>query len=101
MLLIGAPISATDALTRFNFVNRVVPPSEVFPTALELAARIVANSPDAVQSTKRALMLAGDGRGDEATVLAHAWSAETSRVFGGSNIGEGLKAFVEVCYLSL
>ncbi|KAF7981393.1 hypothetical protein HWV62_33889 [Athelia sp. TMB] len=94
MLLTGATISAADAATRYRFVNRVVPPADVLPAALSLAAAIVANSPDAVQCTKRALMIA-QGTGFEGAVQAHAWSEETRRVFQGENIQEGLRAFVE------
>lgn len=96
MLLLGAPLTAADAHARFGFINRVVPAARVLPTALALAAQIAANSPDAVQCTKRGLLLAAGGGGDEGAVLALARSGETARVFGGSNIGEGLKAFVEV-----
>lgn len=96
MLLLGAPLTAADAHARFGFINRVVPAARVLPTALALAAQIAANSPDAVQCTKRGMLLSAGSGGDEEAVLALARGAEAGRVFGGSNIGEGLKAFVEV-----
>jgi 1,4-dihydroxy-2-naphthoyl-CoA synthase len=74
MLLLGKPISAADAYSRFNMlvlegslqpltdiapsVNAVVLHNKLMSTALEWAATIVSNSPDAVRSTKKALLLA-------------------------------------------
>lgn len=74
-------------------VNEVVPPSAVVPTALEWARSIIANSPDAVTATKRALIVAqqaggsagGPGRFEEATVRA-VLSPESRRAYGGENI---------------
>lgn len=75
-------------------VNEVVPPSAVVPTALEWARSIIANSPDAVTATKRALIVAqqaggsagsGPGRFEEATVGA-VLSPESQRAYGGENI---------------
>ncbi|KAJ6473553.1 enoyl-CoA hydratase/carnithine racemase [Mycena vitilis] len=94
MLLLGNPITADDARNRFGFVNAVVPPSEVLPTALELASQIVANSPDSVQSTKKGLLLA-QKYGNEETTAVHARLPETLGYMHGYNIKEGLKAFNE------
>ncbi|EGF98115.1 uncharacterized protein MELLADRAFT_28473, partial [Melampsora larici-populina 98AG31] len=53
LLLLGKPISASEALDRFRIINRVVPTSDaLLPTALELAKQIISNSPSAVQLTK-------------------------------------------------
>ncbi|OCH88745.1 enoyl-CoA hydratase/carnithine racemase [Obba rivulosa] len=95
MLLTGRNISAKDAATRFGFVNKVVPKSQVLSTALAWAAEINANSPDAVQSTKRALLLSNQHGSVEDTVLTHVWSKESTRAFKSSNIKEGLSAFSE------
>ncbi|KAI0652368.1 enoyl-CoA hydratase/carnithine racemase [Trametes meyenii] len=95
MLLLGKPISAKDAATRFGFVNKVVPKTEVLPTALAWAAEIAQNSPDAVQSTKRALLLANRHGSVEDTVVAHIGAKESKRAFTSENILEGLKAFTE------
>ncbi|KAI0673640.1 enoyl-CoA hydratase/carnithine racemase [Trametes maxima] len=95
MLLLGKPISAKDAATRFGFVNKVVPKAEVLSTALAWAAEIAQNSPDAVQSTKRALLLANRHGSVEDTVVAHVSSKESKRAFTSENILEGLKAFTE------
>jgi enoyl-CoA hydratase len=54
MLLVGAPISAAEAF-RVGLVNRVLPPGQVLPEAMELAARIAANGPLAVREIKRAV----------------------------------------------
>ncbi|CAK5274794.1 unnamed protein product [Mycena citricolor] len=94
MLLLGSTISAEDARNRFGFVNVVVPPSDVLPTALQLAEQIVNNSPDGVQSTKRAMLLTTK-HDNEGTVAAHVRSAESLDQLYGDNIKEGLKAFGE------
>ncbi|KAG6873071.1 hypothetical protein C0995_003379 [Termitomyces sp. Mi166 len=79
MLLLGRVVDAAEAHTRFGFVNRVVPSSEVLSTALAIAQEITANSPDAVQSTKEGLLISQKLNYHQ-TLLAH----------------EGLKAFSEV-----
>jgi len=95
MLLLGKPIKASDAASRFGFVNKVVPKSELLPTALALAAEITSNSPDAVQSTKRALLLTNQRAHVEDVVEAHVRSKEGKEHIAGDNIKEGLKAFSE------
>ncbi|EPQ60279.1 ClpP/crotonase [Gloeophyllum trabeum ATCC 11539] len=95
LLLLGRPISAAEAQTRFRFVNQIVPASKVLPTAVEWAKQIVANSPDAVQCTKRGLILAGQHGNFEQATLALAWSPEARRLYNSANIKEGLKAFSE------
>jgi crotonobetainyl-CoA hydratase len=52
MILTGEPISARRAL-ELGLVNRVVPQAEVVAAALELAGKITANAPLAVQASKR------------------------------------------------
>jgi len=94
MLLTGKPISASEAQARYRFVNTVVPKAQVVPTAIQFARKIVQNSPDAVQCTKRALVLSQKHNFEE-TVLTHTWSPETGRMYKGENIKEGLKAFSE------
>ncbi|KAJ2963360.1 hypothetical protein NUW54_g14288 [Trametes sanguinea] len=58
-------------------------------------AEITENSPDAIQSTKRALLLAGRHGSVEEAVIAHVTSKESKRAFTSENIQEGLKAFTE------
>lgn len=52
LLLTGELIDADEAY-RWGLVNRVLPLPELMPAALELAERIAANSPAAVQQAKR------------------------------------------------
>jgi len=94
MLLTGKVISAIDAHKRFGFVNSVVPSSEVVAEAISIAKSIVANSPDAVQSTKYGLLLS-QRYGPEEAFQKHTFSSESGRVYKGENIKEGLKAFSE------
>lgn len=51
MLLLGETIEAEEA-ARWGLVNRVVPFDDVLPTALDIASRIAANAPLAVQASK-------------------------------------------------
>jgi enoyl-CoA hydratase len=52
LLMTGELISAAEA-HRWGLVNRVCPPAELLDAAMELAERIAANSPAAVQQAKR------------------------------------------------
>ncbi|KAF8346096.1 enoyl-CoA hydratase/carnithine racemase [Amanita rubescens] len=94
LLLLGKTVGADEAQTRFGFVNTVVPADKVLSTAIDLAKEITRNSPDAVQSTKVALLLA-QKYGVEEAFRTHVWSLESKRVYEGDNIKEGLRAFVE------
>ncbi|KAF9562284.1 ClpP/crotonase [Agrocybe pediades] len=95
LLLTGKTVSAAEARDRFGFVNQVVPSTEqLLPAAIKLAQEIVANSPDAVQSTKYGLLLTQKHNVTD-TVAAHVRSAVSKRTYGGNNIKEGLKAFAE------
>ena len=67
-------------------MNKVVPKTEVLSTALAWAAEIAQNSPDAVQSTKRALLLATRNGSVEDAVVAHVNSKESKRAFTSDNI---------------
>ncbi|CAE7060887.1 unnamed protein product [Rhizoctonia solani] len=95
MLLTGRAITAEEAHTKYRFVTSVVPPSQVLNTAISLAKEIISNSPDAVWSTKKAL-LDGQAYGNlEEAVVKHNLSEESKRVYQGDNIREGLAAFGE------
>ena len=52
LLMTGELISAAEA-HRWGLVNRVCPGAELMASAMELAGRIAANSPAAVQQAKR------------------------------------------------
>ncbi|KAI0962350.1 hypothetical protein AcV7_001214 [Taiwanofungus camphoratus] len=95
MLLLGKNITAKDAATRFGFVNKVVPKPHVLPTALAWAAEISYNSPDSVQSTKRALLLSNRHGSVEEALSAHLRSKESIRHYRSANMKEGLQAFSE------
>ena len=66
-------------------VNTVVPSSEVISTAVAIAQEIIQNSPEAVQSTKKGLLLSQRHNFQE-TVHTHVWSPESKRVYKGDNI---------------
>lgn len=73
-------------LTGSCSVNVVTAPSDVVPTALALAKSICANSPDAVQATKRSLILASEHAGVEHAFREATFSAEMRRVYDGANM---------------
>jgi len=93
ILLLGRNLTAHEAATRFGFVNKVVPKAEVVPTAIEWAKQLCQNSPDAVQSTKKALVLTTQLGGVEDVVVAHLRSKEMLRMYSGQNLKNGLQAF--------
>jgi crotonobetainyl-CoA hydratase len=94
LILTGEPMTASDA-ERWGLVNEVVPAAEARARALELADRICANAPLAVQASKRLALGIVDGS------LPHeaaAWArnqAEVERVAGSADAMEGITAFVE------
>ncbi|KAB5590723.1 Enoyl-CoA hydratase [Ceratobasidium theobromae] len=95
LLLTGRTITAEEAHTRYRFVTHVVPPSQVLSTAINLAKEIASNSPDAVWSTKKALLDGQQYASLEEAVIKHNLSEESKRVYQGDNIREGLLAFSE------
>lgn len=60
MLLTGEPIDTASAL-RFGLVNRVVPRAQLMDAALELARRVAANAPLAVQAAKELALRGREG----------------------------------------
>merc|ERR1719323_2698499 len=54
ILLTAEPVSAAQAL-EMGFVNYVVPKEQVLPKALEIAAKIAANGPIAVQEIRKSV----------------------------------------------
>jgi enoyl-CoA hydratase/carnithine racemase len=67
-------------------VNLVVPRDQLLPTTIEWARQITQNSPDAVQSTKRALIEAAKHGNIEQATFAHIWSPESGRSYRGENM---------------
>jgi enoyl-CoA hydratase len=91
LLFTGDVIDAAEA-ARIGLVGRVVPHGELLPTALELAARIAANPPLAVQALKRGLRDALDPDWDSLGV----WVSTTlGELFRTEDHREGVRAFLE------
>ena len=91
MLLTGEMISAQEA-HRIGLVNEVVPPAQLIARAEEIARKIIANGPLAIQYTLEAVnkgmeMPLAEGLFLEATLFAVACSTEDMK--------EGTKAFLE------
>ncbi|ODT85778.1 enoyl-CoA hydratase-related protein [Phenylobacterium sp. SCN 70-31] len=91
LLLTGDLISADEALT-WGFLNRVVPPGDVLEAALELAQRIAANGPIAVQAIRRSARACLGRPEEEAMSLEAKFSAP---VFRSEDAREGPRAFME------
>jgi len=94
LVLTGEPITAQRAL-ELGLVNRVVPQAAVVDAALELADRVCANAPLAVQASKRIANGIVEGRvaADEAF-----WAAshnEGRRLMTTRDASEGPRAFAE------
>ena len=90
ILLLGEPISAARAL-EIGLVNRVVPPEDVLPTALDLAERLCRGAPVALEKTKEA-MVCSNG-----LPLAEAFAVETRCTKENAMMDdarEGLQAFM-------
>ncbi len=91
MLFTGEIIDASEAL-RIGLVGRVVHHDELLDTAMELAARVAANPPLAVQRLKAGLRTALDPDWHE---LGSWVSSSLSELFTTDDHREGVKAFLE------
>jgi crotonobetainyl-CoA hydratase len=92
--LTGSPITAQEALV-WGLVNRVVPADGVLPAAVELAEKIAANAPLAVQASKR-MIQAGYALGSDWEPAAWAASdAEIKTVLRSADAKEGPRAFAQ------
>ncbi|HEX3842152.1 MAG TPA: enoyl-CoA hydratase-related protein [Acidimicrobiales bacterium] len=89
--LTGGRLDAGQALA-VGLVNRVVPPEQVMPEALQLADAIAANSPLGVRATK-ALMRATAQAGSEG--LWAMVDRAKDEVFTSNDAKEGSTAFIE------
>ncbi len=91
ILLTGRYLTADEAV-QVGLINRVVPKEELVDTAFATAELIAANSPGAVQATKRSVLMGlGMDRSD-----AYQFEQETGqKVFAGVDAVEGPKAFLE------
>ena len=91
LLFTGAVISGAEA-KEIGLVSRVVPHDELLPTALELAERIAANPPLAVQALKSGLRRALDPDWAE---LGTWVSSTLGRLFQTEDHKEGVASFLE------
>lgn len=94
LILTGEPLSAARAL-ELGLVNQVVPVEQLLPAALELAGRIAANAPLAVQTSKRLMhsgLRWGDDWDDELWQLNE---AAIDLIMNSKDGREGARAFAE------
>ena len=87
----GARLSAADAHAA-GVVNRLAPPGQALPAALELAQQIAANGPLAVQGTKRILAEGPGWPAEEA--FARQWEIYEP-IRSSADAQEGARAFTE------
>jgi enoyl-CoA hydratase len=91
LLFTGAVIDAATA-KEIGLVSRVVPHDELLPSAIELAGRIAANPPLAVQGLKQGLRTALDPDWHE---LGTWVSTNLARLFKTDDHKEGVASFLE------
>jgi len=91
MLFTGKVIDAQEAY-RIGLVNKVVPPEQVMPTAMELAETICKAGPLAVRAVKEAMM---KGINLSLTEGLQLEDALVISLFKTEDFNEGLKAFNE------
>ena len=94
LILTGEPMPAADAL-RWGFVNRVVAQAEVLDTALELAEKVAACAPVAVQASKRVARGIVDGTTPAERASWALSEAEMEKVTSSADVAEGIGAFLE------
>ncbi|MGY1771532.1 enoyl-CoA hydratase-related protein [Blastococcus sp. SYSU D00813] len=94
LVLTGDPISAARAL-ELHLVNRVVPGRQVLDAALELAGRIAANAPLAVQASKRIALGLRDGVRPAERVHWELTREHAHATAGSADAEEGVRAFLE------
>lgn len=94
LLLTGEAISAERAL-ELGLVNRVVPRAGLMDAALELAGRIAANAPLAVQVSKRLALGIVEGRIASDAAFWEQSAAEGRRLMTSEDAREGPRAFAE------
>ncbi len=94
MIFTGDPLTAERAL-HWGLVNKVVPLSQLLPSALEMAERIGANAPLAVQASKRVACGITGGAIDAEVGQWHRNDAEVGKVMRSDDAKEGPRAFAE------
>ena len=91
ILLTGRKIMATEALA-WGMINGIVEASRLLACAMETAELIAANSPTAVQATKRSVLEGLRGSLDDAYAAELRYARH---VFSGPDAVEGPRAFIE------
>jgi enoyl-CoA hydratase len=91
ILLLGEPISAARAF-EMGLVNRVVPPEQVLPTALDLTQRLCLGAPVALEKTKEAMVCSNGLPFDEAFAVETRCTKENATM---EDAREGPRAFME------
>jgi crotonobetainyl-CoA hydratase len=94
LLLTGDSFGAARALD-LGMVNAVVPAERVFETAIDLARRIAANAPLAVQATKRIFHGTSEHGQDGERAQWEVSDAEARRLMTSQDSREGMRAFAE------
>jgi len=93
-MLTGEPIPASRAF-ELGLVNRVVAQSDVLDASIELARRICANAPLAVQATKRMALGIVDGCVPAEQSNWELSRVESAAVMRSRDAAEGPRAFSE------
>ncbi|MGF1595951.1 MAG: enoyl-CoA hydratase/isomerase family protein [Acidimicrobiales bacterium] len=91
-LLFTGQVIGADEARNIGLVSRVVAHDDLIPTAMELAQRIAANPPLAVQAIKQGLRTALDPDWDEVGVWV---SSNLARLFRTEDHAEGVASFLE------
>jgi methylglutaconyl-CoA hydratase len=91
LFLTGRILDATEAKA-IGLITKILPREDLLKAARELAATLMANSPGALEATKRLLVRASEAEIDRRIELAVAASAA---IRGTADFREGLSAFLE------
>ena len=91
LLLLGEPVTAPQALA-MGLVNRVVPPDQVMPVALDLARRVSLGAPVALEKTKEVMVRSSGRPLEEAFAIETQCTKENAAM---DDAKEGPRAFME------
>lgn len=91
LILTGDPVDGERAL-EIGLVDRIAEPGEAFDVAFDLARRIAANGPLALQASRRVLQESRDWRASEFFARQR---EITEPVFASEDAREGARAFIE------
>ena len=94
MVLTGEPITAARAL-ELDLVNRVVPGDQLIDAAMELAGRIAANAPLAVQASKRIALGLRDGARPAEQLHWELTRESAHAIARSADATEGVRAFLQ------